>query len=616
MALKIDGRMKVKSLKEAFKKEFGLTLRVYDGRGFADDEATLASIRKKDDIKGGEFSPKRNMKIGNFEDKMMDIFGIKTQIAGSDDSYLCDDDKTLAAAQEADEKLMEKRAKRAEKQKETPEEEDTQEDDSRELLSLDEVIEKIKKEYAGHEDLDEILTDLSDEDYFDHWANKMCDADFPANLEIAKNLYALQEKKCESSRDYLSLAEDIANSDGLHDLEWAKKLFAKAIVYADGAEETINVADAILRTLEDKEWAMKLYIASEKKINGLGEYNSLIGSVLSELDDKEWAKKLAQEAAEKLTGADDMIEFAGYASNILELAKFIAEDLGDKEVTKEIFDLIKQDRGITDLLDAARAVMEIYGDDEYVNSFVEDVLAQAIENVESGYYCDIYHFIKESLEDDARADEFMDEYYDGMREDYEEGYGCEELFEDEDDEVDIDDIDFNEYWDMRALIAIHMRFIEDLILENFDDDNNQISEEGIELANELLDEFVEELKEKLGGNVEENNIKIAFGDDVKDYHSGIIDNSVETEGITLYIVITREVPQEVMDAIFLSFDGDKYSNFGATLLNFENGEILDQTYYNGEHDSSFVIREEGEESDGNFEYRYKHYIEIKEQLEI
>ena len=41
----IDGRMKVKTLKKQFKEAFGSTLRVYKGVGFADDEATLASIR-------------------------------------------------------------------------------------------------------------------------------------------------------------------------------------------------------------------------------------------------------------------------------------------------------------------------------------------------------------------------------------------------------------------------------------------------------------------------------------------------------------------------------------------------------------------------------------------
>ncbi|MCI0500629.1 MAG: hypothetical protein L0Y61_02635 [Epsilonproteobacteria bacterium] len=97
MALNINGRMKVKTLKSDFKKEFGLNIRIYDGKKFADDDATLASIRKKD-IKGGEFSPKKNTKVGNLEDKFMDLFGLKIQVTGSDESYLCNNDLTLAKA--------------------------------------------------------------------------------------------------------------------------------------------------------------------------------------------------------------------------------------------------------------------------------------------------------------------------------------------------------------------------------------------------------------------------------------------------------------------------------------------------------------------------------------
>jgi hypothetical protein len=69
MALNINGRMKVKTLRADFKKEFGLSLRIYVGVNFADEEATLASIRKGDS-KGGEFSPQRNTKVGNLESNL------------------------------------------------------------------------------------------------------------------------------------------------------------------------------------------------------------------------------------------------------------------------------------------------------------------------------------------------------------------------------------------------------------------------------------------------------------------------------------------------------------------------------------------------------------------
>jgi hypothetical protein len=101
MGLNIDGIMRVKTLKDQFKKEFGLTLRVYDGRKFADDDATLASIRKGDS-KGGDFSPRKNTLIKNFEEKMIDLFGIRVQVAGKKDDYLCDNNISLSEAEKQD----------------------------------------------------------------------------------------------------------------------------------------------------------------------------------------------------------------------------------------------------------------------------------------------------------------------------------------------------------------------------------------------------------------------------------------------------------------------------------------------------------------------------------
>lgn len=93
----IDGRMKVKTLKKQFKDAFGATLRVYKGVGFADDDATLASIRAEG-AKGGEVKVVGNMKVGNFEDKMKEVFGIKVQVANADDSALASNSVTISAA--------------------------------------------------------------------------------------------------------------------------------------------------------------------------------------------------------------------------------------------------------------------------------------------------------------------------------------------------------------------------------------------------------------------------------------------------------------------------------------------------------------------------------------
>jgi hypothetical protein len=98
---KLDGRMKVKTLKANFKKEFGSTLRVYKSESckgaFADDDATLASLRAEGK-KGGELTVGGNLKVGNFEKKIAELYGIGVQVANADDSKLADNDITLVAA--------------------------------------------------------------------------------------------------------------------------------------------------------------------------------------------------------------------------------------------------------------------------------------------------------------------------------------------------------------------------------------------------------------------------------------------------------------------------------------------------------------------------------------
>lgn len=95
--LKIDGRMKVKTLKSQFKAAFGASLRVYNGKKFANEDATLASIRSEG-AKGGEFTVGGNLKVGSFENKVQELYGINVQVSTPDDSKLADNGITLVAA--------------------------------------------------------------------------------------------------------------------------------------------------------------------------------------------------------------------------------------------------------------------------------------------------------------------------------------------------------------------------------------------------------------------------------------------------------------------------------------------------------------------------------------
>ena len=92
---KIDGRMTVRTLKENFKNTFEGTLRIYDGREKADDNATLASIRKND-VKTGEYVCRGSRTVGKFIEEMEEVFGISIKVASPDDWVLALDGITLA----------------------------------------------------------------------------------------------------------------------------------------------------------------------------------------------------------------------------------------------------------------------------------------------------------------------------------------------------------------------------------------------------------------------------------------------------------------------------------------------------------------------------------------
>jgi len=95
MALTVSGRQKVKTLKEEFKKEFGVSIRVYHGKKFADDDATLASIRAEGAPGKGDFEVHGRTKVGNVEKQFRETLGIRVQLENAEGG-LADDNLSLA----------------------------------------------------------------------------------------------------------------------------------------------------------------------------------------------------------------------------------------------------------------------------------------------------------------------------------------------------------------------------------------------------------------------------------------------------------------------------------------------------------------------------------------
>ena len=92
----ISGRMKVKTLKANFKKEFGSTLRVYKGKIFADDDATIASIAGKKIATDAEVKANGRTLVGNFIKQMDKMFEINVKVTDPKDDKFASADITLS----------------------------------------------------------------------------------------------------------------------------------------------------------------------------------------------------------------------------------------------------------------------------------------------------------------------------------------------------------------------------------------------------------------------------------------------------------------------------------------------------------------------------------------
>jgi len=96
MALKVDGRFKVKRLKEEFFQEFGANIRVYKGSRFADDDVSLASIRAEGASPAGDFEIHGNTNVGNVEKAFFEKLGIKVQVENAN-GELADNNVSLSS---------------------------------------------------------------------------------------------------------------------------------------------------------------------------------------------------------------------------------------------------------------------------------------------------------------------------------------------------------------------------------------------------------------------------------------------------------------------------------------------------------------------------------------
>lgn len=261
-----------------------------------------------------------------------------------------------------------------------------------EVLSLNQIIEKIKVVCKDHESIDEIITDLSDNTYLDHWAKQLIDDENNNVRGIAKNLYLIYIKNLEdpSFDDILTAAEELADESLFNDIHLAVSYYKKAEGLAkssgdfaqlgkklmdsnrDKAIELYTKAESLSETLDefvelanlvivqdeekaimlfkkaeniattfddyvsigsaikdvDKDWSKKLYEKASNHISSLGEFNAIINNAFCVFEDHKWGSKMVNEAIRELMTADDVFEFCEYYDALIELADEIVSENG------------------------------------------------------------------------------------------------------------------------------------------------------------------------------------------------------------------------------------------------------------------------------------------------
>ena len=94
---------KVKTIKKEFKEAFGLSLRIYKGKQFAEESLTINQLNKKTsaEIKTAAVEDlviRASFAVGKVEKLFKTTYGLDVQIADADDKKLINDKITLGDA--------------------------------------------------------------------------------------------------------------------------------------------------------------------------------------------------------------------------------------------------------------------------------------------------------------------------------------------------------------------------------------------------------------------------------------------------------------------------------------------------------------------------------------
>jgi len=307
----------------------------------------------------------------------------------------------------------------------------------------------------------------------------------------------------------------------------------------------------------------------EKDSSCLGDYNSLL-EVLLNVNDKELARKVILIAKEKLETAESAEEFID-PSILNDLESFI-KALNDEELVKEILEIVL-DKSIftTNLIDSGRLSFSYIEDKDFNNEYAKKIIDKASATLEYGYYSDLYIFIKDDLEDDYLANEFMNNNIKMMME------------EDEEFEYGLIDNKFE-----HSASTCHYIRIE-VYIDASEGNEDYLTVKGHEKLSNSISLFIDKLNEQF--DIRNDGINILFLDD--DDNSQIYKKGVKISNedirFRFEIDLKDSLTLATIDKKLLEIDDKCFTCWITAEDEYEEFCIIRQIYDRGEYDTGYFV---------------------------
>ena len=166
----------------------------------------------------------------------------------------------------------------------------------------------------------------------------------------------------------------------------------------------------------------------------------------------------------------------------------------------------------------------------------------------------------------------------------------------------------------------------DIVFRTFEDDydyDEEVSGEDFRISSlNLIEKFISALKEQVGGHLEDKVlISTLEGKNLYELKEGVkkFKTIADYECCILYVVLTKKIPSEELDGLFL--DMDLYG-FSATFPCFpdEENKLITQGYDEGEYNTGYFSNDKGPSyvemlpNGSNSHFQMKEYNKAKEML--